>query len=298
MEKIIPYLWFDKEALEAVKFYTSIFSNSSINDISYRGEAGKELHWMDAWTVLGVDFKLEGQTFVAFNWGPVFKFTPAISFFVRCETIEEVDNLYNKLSVWWTVLMVLDKYPFSERYAWISDKYGISWQLFLGDTKKQKITPCLMFVGNQAWNAEKAIQMYTSIFPDSKIWDIYRYWANNKPEIEWTVMHAIFSLSGHDFIAMDSNLEHNFTFNEAISLSVDCKDQKEIDYYWEKISAEPESESCWWLKDKFGVSWQIVPSELAKMMKDKDSKKSDRVMEAFLNMKKLDLEKLRKAYNG
>lgn len=298
MEKIIPNLWFNKNAEEAVKFYTSIFSNSSIGDKSYYGEAGKETHWMEAGTILTIEFKLENQTFLALNWGPDFKFTPAISFFIRCKTEKEVDELYNKLYEGWSVLMPLQKYPFSEKYAWIMDKYGLSWQLFMSDFKWQKITPCLMFVGEQAWNAEKAMQLYTSIFPNSIIKDIYRYESDEKPEEEGTVKHALFTLSNKDFIAMDSKLEHGFTFNEAISFIVDCKDQKEVDFYWDKLSAVPESEICWWLKDKFGVSWQITPNELWKLITDKDQKKSDRVMEELLKMGKLDIEKLKKAYNG
>jgi predicted 3-demethylubiquinone-9 3-methyltransferase (glyoxalase superfamily) len=160
MQKIVPCLWFDDKAEEAAKFYVSIFKNSKIGDITPYGKEGYEIHGREAGTIMTVDFKIEGQKFLALNGGPIFKFNEAISFQVYCET------------------------------------------------------------------------------------------------------------------------------------------QKEVDYYWEKLSdgGDEKAQQCGWLKDKYGVSWQIVPTVLAKMLQDKDTKKSDRVMKALLQMRKLDIITLRQAY--
>ena len=295
MQKITPHLWFDKEAEEAAEYYASIFKNSKIGSVSRYTDAGQEIHKQKAGTAMTVEFELEGYKFVALNGGPIFKFNPSISFFVRCASESEIDELYNKLSEGGEVLMPFQKYPFSEKYAWISDKYGVSWQLFLGDSDKQKIAPCLLFVGEQNGKTEKAMNLYTSLFPDSKIGDISRYGKGQEPNPENNIQYASFFLCNQEFTAMDGGLDHKFTFNEAVSLLVNCDTQEEIDRYWNTLSAHPESEQCGWLKDKFGVSWQITPTILGELFNTPDPEKSKRVMNTMLKMKKLDIEKLKQA---
>jgi predicted 3-demethylubiquinone-9 3-methyltransferase (glyoxalase superfamily) len=293
MQKIVPHFWFDKEALEAAKFYTSLFDNSKISNMT-------TLHDTPSGTTEIVTIEISGQEFMLLSAGPLFKFTPAISFLIACNTREEVDALWGKLSEGGTALMPLDAYPFSERYGWVEDRYGLSWQvMYLGDSKMaQKITPTLMFTGDQYAKAEEAINFYTSVFRNSKTGDILRYGAGEEPDKEGTIKHAAFMLEGYGFAAMDSALAHGFTFNEAISFMVYCDTQDEIDYYWEKLSAVPEAEQCGWLKDRFGVSWQIVPTVMDGMMRTRDADKLARVTEAFLKMKKFDIEGLKKAYEG
>ena len=196
--------------------------------------------------------------------------------------------------------MDLGEYPFSEKYGWVQDKYGLSWQImFMGDHKiKQRIIPTLMFVGKQNGKAEEAINFYSSVFGNARVGDILRYSKGEEPDKEGTVKHASFMLEDQDFAAMDSAREHNFAFNESISFMVHCNTQKEIDYYWEKLSVYPEAEQCGWLKDKYGLSWQIVPNIMDEMLKDNDKKKIARVTEAFLQMKKLDIAKLKEAYES
>lgn len=208
-----------------------------------------------------------------------------------CTTEKEVDQAWEKLLEGGQVLMELNKYTWSNKYGWLQDKYGVSWQLSLGKTEDvgQKFTPSLMFTGEQAGNAEKAIQFYTSVFKPSFITGIARYTAED-PDVEGTIKHAQFSLKNHVFMAMDSSLPHQFGFNEGLSLVVMCETQEEIDYYWEKLSAVPEAEQCGWLKDLFGVSWQIVPTVLEKLMSD--PARSQRVFNAFMQMKKFDIAKL------
>ena len=192
--------------------------------------------------------------------------------------------------------MPLQAYPFSELYGWLADRYGLSWQVSLAwGEETTRITPSVMFVGDHVGQAEEAINFYTSVFADSEVGELSRYTEGQEPDKEGTIAYGPFVLAGQDFAAMDSAREHDFTFNEAVSFIVDCGDQAEVDYYWEKLSAVPESEQCGWLKDKFGVSWQIVPTVLNKLVADSDRAKANRVMEAMLQMKKLDVAALQAA---
>lgn len=298
-QKIVPNLWYNKEAEEAVDFYISIFNKGKVLNVSHYTEAGHAIHGMEAGTVLTVDFEIEGVRFSALNGGPHFTFSPAISFMVSCPTKEEVTELWEKLGVGGTALMPLDSYPFSERYGWIQDKYGVSWQLIFTQTlEEREILPSLLFTGTNYCKAEEAITFYTSVFDeDSAVGDVFRYGADQSQENERAIMYADFTLAGQKFCAMDSGYEHTFTLNEAVSLMVYCKTQEEIDYYWEKLSAVPQAEQCGWLKDTYGVSWQIVPTVLEELLSSTDTKKSNQVMEVLLQMKKLEISKLKEAYN-
>jgi predicted 3-demethylubiquinone-9 3-methyltransferase (glyoxalase superfamily) len=199
--------------------------------------------------------------------------------------------------------MPIDKYPFSERYGWIQDKYGLSWQLILSNPDGEErpfIVPSLMFVGTVSGKAEEASEFYLSVFNNKKRGIIARYSQGMEPDKEGTIMFTDFMIENQWFAAMDSAHEHGFNFNEAISFVVDCENQKEIDYYWEKLSegGDPKAQMCGWLKDKFGVSWQIIPSALYKFIGDKDKEKSSRALRAMFQMKKLDLPKLQKTFDG
>jgi len=293
MQKITPNLWFDKEAKEAAEFYTSIFKDSKIKSMT-------TLHNTPSGAVEVLTIELLGQDFTLISAGPLFKFNPSVSFLVACETKSEVNTLWSKLSEGGIALMELGAYPFSERYGWVQDRYGLSWQLMLtGEReKKQRITPTLMFVDKQSGKAEEAIYFYASVFHNSRVGDVLRYTKGEEPDKEGTIKHAAFTIEGQRFAAMDSARVHKFTFNEAISFIVNCETQEEIDYYWGKLSADPKAEQCGWLKDKYGVSWQIVPTGMEEMLKDKDGKKVARVTEAFLKMKKIDIKMLQEAYEG
>lgn len=292
MQKIITHLWFDKEAKEAIKLYSSLFSNSKIKNIS---------------TITGtpsgdsdiITFQLLGQEFMAINAGPYFKFNPAISLFVEFNNEKEIIKVWNKLVDEGKILMEFDKYEWADKYGWLQDKYGLSWQLSWSKDRKtdQKITPFLMFTQKRAGMAKEAIETYTKIFPNSKIEMIVPY-EKGDGDKEGFIKHSRFSLNGQNFMSIDSSLKHEFVFNESISFIVNCGDQKEIDYYWEKLSAVPEAEQCGWLKDKYGVSWQIVPTVMNEMMASKDKKKLARVTEAFLKMKKFDISVLKRAYKS
>jgi predicted 3-demethylubiquinone-9 3-methyltransferase (glyoxalase superfamily) len=293
MQKIIPHLWFDKEADEASQFYLSLFDDSKLKNKTI-------LHRTPSGTVEMITIELAGQEFMLLSAGPHFTFTPAISFVIACNTVDEVNTLWEKLIDGGVALMPLGRYPFSEKYGWVNDRYGLSWQIMhIGDVEiKQKITPALLFVGEQCGKAEESINFYTSVFHDSKIRHILKYGEDATPDKPGTIMQAAFTLEQLDFTAMDSAHDHRFTFNEAISFMVNCDTQEEIDYYWEKLSAVPEAEQCGWLKDPYGISWQINPSIMNDMMSKNDPEKLAKVTEAFLKMKKFDIAELVKAYES
>jgi predicted 3-demethylubiquinone-9 3-methyltransferase (glyoxalase superfamily) len=157
--------------------------------------------------------------------------------------------------------------------------------------QKQKITPFLWYDDN----AEEAVNFYVSIFKNSRIKDVSRY-GEAGPGKAGTVMTITFELEGQEFIALNGG--PHFKFTEAISLSVDCQTQEEVDEFWEKLSAGGEKGPCGWLKDKYGLSWQIDPGILGELLRDPDPSKSNRVMQAMLKMNKIDIAALRRAYEG
>ena len=154
----------------------------------------------------------------------------------------------------------------------------------------QKITPFLWFDGN----AEEATNYYISIFKNSKIVSVTRY-GEAGPGSKGTVMSTIFQLDGQEFFALNGG--PHFTFTPAISFFVNCETQEEVDELWEKLSEGGEKQRCGWLKDKYGLSWQVIPAALGKMLQDKDTRKSRSVMKAMLQMEKIDMEGLKQAYD-
>ena len=278
-QKITPNLWFDGNAREAAEFYTGVFPDSEITGGS-KYPASKEEGLADfqarlAGKDLTVDIRLAGHNFTLINAGPEFKATPANSFMVNfdpsrdTQAREHLDAMWRQLIDGGQVLMPLDKYDFSQRYGWVQDKYGISWQLILTDPNGDErpfIIPALMFGGPAQNRAAEAIDFYTSVFKDSKKGASYPYGQPTGPATAQALMFADFTLENQWFVANDSAVEQDFTFNEAVSYAVVCKDQAEIDELWSKLSAVPESEQCGWCKDKFGVSWQIVPENMEELM--------------------------------
>jgi len=291
MKKITTHLWLDTEAKKASEFYTSLFDNSKIEHID-----------MITDTPSGdcdiVTFSLAEQPFMAISAGPIFKFNPSISISVQCETEEEINKLHASLKEGGMDLMPLDTYEFSKKFAWVQDRYGLSWQINVPNNYsdvKQKISPFLMFVGSECGNAEEAMKFYTGIFENSSIDHVYR---NEKDGEKGMVDHAEFTLGGQVFMISDSAYDHKFAFNEAISFIVNCEDQKEVDYFWSKLSAVPESEQCGWCKDQYGVSWQIVPKQMGELMSRGTPEQAKRVTQAMLQMHKIEVDKLQEAFDG
>ena len=299
MQKITPFFWFDNEAEEAADFYASAFPNSRIGRISRYGAAGREIHRREPGSVMTVEFELEGSEMTALNGGPgVFHFSRATSLFVNCDNGKEVSAIWKKLVDGGTIDMPLQKYPFSEKFGWLTDKFGLSWQICLSPGN-QKITPCLMFAGEQHGNAGPAIDYYVSVFDNSKVLNLLRYGAGESGG-EGTVKNATFALDGRRFMVMDGSGNHDFSFTGAFSFLVKCDTQEEVDRYWEKLSSggDEKAQQCGWLKDRFGVMWQIVPKVLPELIGDPDSEKSQRALNAMLQMKKIEIEELQRASTG
>jgi predicted 3-demethylubiquinone-9 3-methyltransferase (glyoxalase superfamily) len=275
-ENITPCLWYNGQAQEAAALYCSVFTDAKITSQSP--------------IVTGIN--VSGHSITLLDGGPMYKPNPSISFFYICEKEDELNKIWDAFSKEGTVLMALDKYPWSEKYGWINDKFGISWQISLGKISDvgQKITPCFMFTGKQYGRADEAIAHYSSIFRNVKVDGILRYGANELPDEEGKIKHAQFALNDQKFMIMESAAPHNFSFTEGISLTIHCETQREIDYYWEKLTESGAESMCGWLKDKFGVSWQIIPTVLNKIMND--PAKAGKAAQAFMSMRKLNIEQI------
>lgn len=307
MNRIVPHLWFDTQAKEAAEFYTSVFADSSVTNVS-------QLKNTPSGDCDVVSFTVLGEPFMAISAGPHFKINPSISFFVNFDpsqdpkATERIDEIWNTLLDGGKILMPLQAYPFSKRYGWVSDKYGVSWQLILTDPEGDErplVIPSLLFVNERCGKAEEALKFYADVFKgapmdenDTKLGTLAQYGSGQEPNKEGTLMFGEAKLLDTWLTAMDGGGEHEFDFNEAVSLMVRCDTQEQIDYFWGKLSAVPEAEQCGWLKDKYGVSWQVTSSRLDEMLAGSDQAAIDRVTQAFLPMKKFDLAKLEAAYKG
>ncbi len=292
-QKIVPHLWFDGAAEEAAALYAALVPGSAIGAVSRYGKAGFEVHGQLEGRAMNVDLRLGGQRLLALNGGARFRPTPAVSYFLTFEDRATLDAACAALGEGGQLRMPLDEYPWSPRYGWVDDRWGMSWHLALGDpaqTGGQVLTPMLLFVGAQAGRAEAAMAHYTGLFPDAGIEGVLHH-DGTGGEVAGTVMHAQFRLAGQTFMVTDSALAHDFTFTEANSFLVFCDDQAEIDHYWRALSAEPEAERCGWLKDRFGLSWQIIPRHLPTLLSSPDPK----VMETFMGMGRIDIAALERA---
>ncbi len=296
MHKIRASIWLDNQAEAAADFYAATFPGARITATIRYPEAGREIHGGEPGSVLTVDLDIAGFCMTLLNGGPHFRPNPSISFFYHCETDAEVDRIWSAMVPGGTTHMELGSYPWSPRYGWLSDRYGVSWQIIVDPDASERIVPSLLFVGDRCGQAEDAMRHYTEVFRDAAIGEIYRYESGQDPEREGTVMHGQFRLEGQPFVAADSAADHDFAFSEGVSLVVDALTQEEIDYYWQSLSAVVDSEQCGWLKDHYGVSWQIYPvTEMNEFLSLPDRNVVNRVMDAMLAMKKIDLAVLRSA---
>ena len=288
---ITPHLWFDTQAREAADFYCSVLPESQVTSVT-------KLHDTPSGDCDVVSFELHGQPFMAISAGPLFKFNPSVSFMVNFDPSREPDAAARLDRTWAALidggqaLMPLDAYPFSKRYGWVQDRFGLSWQLILsepGGEPPPAIVPALMFTGDVAGQAEEAGAFYRSVFDGSRAGQLVRWPPGSEHDVPGTVMFSDFRLGDTWFAAMDSAHEHGFGFNEAISFMVQCRDQAELDRHWARLSSVPEAEQCGWCKDKYGLSWQVTPIVLGEIMTSGDRATVDRVTRAFLDMKKLDV---------
>ncbi|MEN9598049.1 MAG: hypothetical protein RL596_360 [Bacteroidota bacterium] len=274
-KQLYPCIWFDGKALAAAEWYCNIFANSKVN--TNNG--------------MVVDFELCGRRVIGLNGGPNFQVNPSISFFIKHADKNRIQVIWDQLSVGGKILMDLQVYPWSAYYGWVQDIYGVSWQLMLepaavGD---ESFFPSLLFTNNVLGKAEEAVDFYVSIFEGSEK-TLTVYYPAGDPHAG-KLMYGEYTLGTTPFIAMEGPGSHAFVFNEGVSFVVNCDSQAEIDFYWNRLLANGGEESmCGWLKDQYGVSWQVVPSQLPQLMADPIN--GQKVIQAFLKMKKFDLDLL------
>ncbi|UHO39822.1 VOC family protein [Chryseobacterium capnotolerans] len=284
---IFPCLWYDGEAKQSAEFYCKVFGGEITADTP---------------VVMNID--LFGQRLMLLNGGPQFKKNPSISFTVLCETEDEVQKYWDQLIEGGIALMELDSYSWSTKYGWVQDKYGVTWQLFFGEKAGgQKIVPTLMFIHENNGKAKEAMELYTQTFPDSKIEGILTYGQGGEghsiQEPAENVQHAQMTIGNYTLYCMDNSYDHQFDFNEGISIVIMTDDQQQTDTYWNALTANGGRESmCGWLKDKYGLSWQIVPKKLIQLMNDPNQEKAYKVVQAMMKMQKIIIQDLEDAYNS
>ncbi len=290
MQKINPFLWFNDNSVEAAEFYTSAFSKSKTVS-TMPGPGGKPM---------GVTIELAGQTFILLNGGPRYHPNPSISFYVHCESNDQVDSIWNALSTEGKVMMALDTYPWSAHYGWVEDKYGVSWQIGIGTMGVQtphSIEPTLMYTGNMQGRAEEAVDLYVSLFPNSSVEHKSRY-EDGEPGPKGQIKHAGFMLNGQSFAAMDAHMPSPIEFTPGISLFINCDTAEEVDFFWEKLGDGGRYDRCGWLQDKFGVSWQVIPTLLGRLFSDSNRAKAGAAMQAMMQMSKIDSAELQAAFDA
>lgn len=292
--KISTCLWFNGQAEAAARFYAEVFDNAKINNtVPYQAETPSA---QKIGSVMTVDFQIEDHHFVGLNGGPMYQLNPSISFFVNFDpsrdknAAESLEKLWHKMADGGKVLMPLDTYPFSPKYGWVQDKFGISWQLILSNPEGEErpvIVPSLLFCQSNVNKAEEAAQFYTSVFKKAKMGNLFPYPEATGPAKKGSVAFGDFKIENQWMGIMDSGTEQDFTFSEGISFMIHCDDQQEIDYYWEKLSADSNAGQCGWQKDKYGLSWQVIPKNMGELINSKAA------MQAMMQMKKIDIEALK-----
>jgi len=293
MQKVTSFLWFDNNAEDAMEFYLSVFDNSRIVHIERYPDEALNTHFvgMNGKIITGV-FELSGRRFMCLDGGPQFTFNPSISFFCNFTERTDIETAWGKLVEGGQVMMEFKAYPWSHLYGWLVDKYGVTWQLSLSEPRQshQQITPLLMFMNDQAGKEKEAMSFYTALFEDSGV-DFVSEYEKGEGDSAGSVNHARYHLGEDHFMAMDSSFTHPFSFNEAISFHVSCKDQAEINRLWEALTTNGGQESqCGWCKDKFEVSWQIIPENMGELLSTGPA-----AIQAMMQMQKIDIATLEKA---
>lgn len=285
MQRIVPNIWFDQNAEEAAAFYAATFPDAEVLDIvRYPTEGLPDFQQHMAGLPLTVAFEIGGYRLTAINAGPEFPVNPSISFMINfdAEETETLDATWDGLLEGGQVLLPLDAYPFSDRYGWVQDRYGVTWQLMLGAAGGPRVVPNLMFAGPAQNRAQEALEFYAEVF-GGRVATIFPYAEQTGPATAGAVQFGDVDLLGQFFAAMDSGVEQSFTFSCGVSLEVSCHGQAELDAWWSQLSAVPEAEQCGWCVDRFGVSWQLVPDNLAELMTRPGA------YQALMGMKKIEV---------
>ena len=280
-QRIIPAIWCDGTADEAARFYADVFREGSVVEQAPGLAATVSIHGFGLSLINGGDQYAPNPSISC-----ILNFDPLL-FGGEDQARAYLDELYERLSGG-GVLMELGEYPFSPRYTWVRDRFGMTWQLMPADPAGEPrpfILPSFMFGGTNHANAEEATEAWIALFDDAHRGALRRYEEGGPMEVG-TVMFTDFTLRGTWMAAMDSGAFHDFTFTPGVSMIISCRDQEEIDRYWTGLSAVPEAERCGWCVDRWGVSWQVVPDNIAELMADAATR------EKILHMGKIDLTRL------
>ena len=263
---------------EAAQFYADVFREGSIVEEVPGYAATVSIHGFQLSLINGGDQDAPNPSISC-----ILNFDPLL-FGGEAQARTYLDELYERLSTG-GVLMELGEYPFSPRYAWVRDRFGMTWQLMLTDPAGEPrpfILPSFMFGGTNHANAEEATEAWIALFDDARRGALRRH-EEGGPMEAGTIMFTDFTLRGTWMAAMDSGAFHDFTFTPGVSMIVSCRDQAEIDRYWAGLSAVPEAERCGWCVDRWGVSWQVVPHNIAELMANATTR------EKLLRMGKINL---------
>ncbi|WP_105122261.1 VOC family protein [Streptococcus suis] len=291
MQPIIPHLWYDTEAKEAVAFYVDLF--------------GGKLDW--TYTITDtpsgdsdlIQFQLGDMTLAAISAGPYFKLNESMSLMVNVASKDEVTRLYQALSEGGRILMPLGEYPFSPYYVWLEDRFGLSWQLSYAPdlVKSYQFDICLLFSQEQVGLAQPMLDYYKDKLPQASVGQL-SYYGEGEAAVEAAKLnYAELLIAGQKMIVMDHGYGGEASFNEAFSLMVYVDSQDELNFYYDLLSAVPEAEMCGWVKDQFGISWQIVPRMLMEAYDTASQETVKAVNDAVLTMKRLDFATIQTILN-
>ncbi|MDX1447045.1 VOC family protein, partial [Lishizhenia sp.] len=239
-----------------------------------------------------IGLSIDGTRVTLMNGEGVDKKSPSFSFYYLFETEQEFDRVYQKFIEEGKILMPLDQYPWSEKYTWVEDKFGVTWQLALGNLElvNQRVSPFLTFSGDNFGRGEQALNLYQSLFEDFQSGGILKYDAQSGKDSEGKIQHTQFRINDTMVMLSENPESHTWNFSEGASFMLLCDTQEEIDFFWNELSTGGEEMRCGWLIDQFGVSWQIIPSVLGDLLQDQS--RIEAVSEAFLGMKKIDIDTL------
>lgn len=297
---IAPCLWLRDGAETAAAFYLDTFGTGRVIARTVFPEGADNPVGQPRGSLMSVEIELLGQRLTVLNGGPQFVLNPSISLFVRVGAVAEVERLFAALSAGGEVLMPLGEYPWSPRFGWANDRFGVSWQVMAApeapeDVPLPSMAPFLLFCGAQFGNALPAMERLCGVFANSGIDGVERFEVGEPGE--GSVKQGRFVLGGQRFMAMDSAMDHGFGFNEALSLQVLCEGQAEIDHYWRELSVGGEPGQCGWLKDRFGISWQVVPARWIDWLgSNADAAARERVFAAMAEMTKIEVAVLEEAF--
>lgn len=271
---IYPCVWHNQTAREAAEFYQLVLPACSIIEEN----------------PVAVQLQVFDKKILLLNGGPQFMPNPSISFFLYARSAQEAKEIFEQLSEGGKVLMPFEKYPWAAQYGWIEDRYHTSWQITWDENYPQtgELKPSLLFANDVQGKAQEAIDFYSSVFPQHMTLQIERYPAETGATAG-QIMFSEIELEKQRFILMDSGIPHAFDFNEGVSFVLECNDQEEIDYYWEKFTGTGTESMCGWCSDQYNVFWQVIPRNFTSMIQ------SPQAVEAFMKMRKIEIDVLKNA---